>query len=392
LNWCEFSVLRHYCKHLEGNGLNFGIKPVVLAFCVLCAGCLPAQQRAADRQQSAADKLIAEGHYLRAQPLVQEALGRNPKDVHSLAQESILRWAFYQENEFLAEAQKVAAAADNSAEAHAQLANALGEKLASGSAGMMARMSAARGFRKEAERTLELNPGNADALQDMAEFYWHAPKFAGGDKEKARQMVEQLMRVDSVRAYALRAEFAADATDTSARKSAVEAIWQQAVSARPDSYRARTGLAESYLAEGGDKLRLAEMEAKKAVALNASRIGGYRLLADVYATEGRWSDLDAVLRQSRAQVPDDLSPMYEAAQSILVTNAARQLGRAETYLRDYLQQPTEGQEPTLGAAHWRLGLVLEKEGKKSDAVRELQTAVNMDPSLDGAKKDLKRLR
>ncbi len=372
--------------------MNFGIKPVVLAFCVLCAGCLPAQQRAADRQQSAADKLIAEGHYLRAQPLVQEALGRNPKDVHSLAQESILRWAFYQENEFLAEAQKVVVAADNSAEAHAQLANALGEKLASGSAGMMARMSAARGFRKEAERTLELNPGNADALQDMAEYYWHAPEFAGGDKEKARQMVERLMRVDSVRAYALRAEFAADATDTAARKSAVEAIWQQAVAARPDSYRARAGLAQSYLAEGGDKLRLAEMEAKKAVALNASRIGGYRLLADVYATEGRWSDLDAVLRQARAQVPDDLSPMYEAAQSVLVTNAARQLGRAETYLRDYLQQPAEGQEPTLGAAHWRLGLVLEKEGKKSDAVRELQTAVNMDPSLDGAKKDLKRLR
>ena len=60
-------------------------------------------------------------------------------------------------------------------------------------------------------------------------------------------------------------------------------------------------------------------------------------------------------------------------------------------LRDYLTQPPEGQAPSHAGAHWRLGLVLEKQGRKGDAIRELQTAVQMDGSLDVAKKDLKRL-
>jgi hypothetical protein len=64
---------------------------------------------------------------------------------------------------------------------------------------------------------------------------------------------------------------------------------------------------------------------------------------------------------------------------------------AEQLLRDYLGQPTEGQEPNQAAAHWRLGLVLEREGRKADAVRELQAAVSQDGTLDAAKKDLKRL-
>ena len=43
-------------------------------------------------------------------------------------------------------------------------------------------------------------------------------------------------------------------------------------------------------------------------------------------------------------------------------------------------------------AHWRLGLVLEKEGKKADAIAEVQTATRLDPKFEQAQKDLKRLR
>jgi hypothetical protein len=46
----------------------------------------------------------------------------------------------------------------------------------------------------------------------------------------------------------------------------------------------------------------------------------------------------------------------------------------------------------MALAHWRLGLVLEKEGRKSVALKELEIAVSLDSSLDGAKKDLKRLQ
>jgi tetratricopeptide (TPR) repeat protein len=61
-------------------------------------------------------------------------------------------------------------------------------------------------------------------------------------------------------------------------------------------------------------------------------------------------------------------------------------------VRAYLSQSAEGNEPSLAAAHWRLGLILEKEGHKDQAKQELQEALQLDPSLEAAKQDLKRLQ
>jgi tetratricopeptide (TPR) repeat protein len=91
-------------------------------------------------------------------------------------------------------------------------------------------------------------------------------------------------------------------------------------------------------------------------------------------------------------VPDDLAAEFMAAQAILALNVGSQLARAEEYLRNYLNQPSDGLEPSLAMAHWRLGNVLEKEGRKSAAVSELEIAVRIDPSLEEARKDLRRLR
>jgi hypothetical protein len=43
-------------------------------------------------------------------------------------------------------------------------------------------------------------------------------------------------------------------------------------------------------------------------------------------------------------------------------------------------------------AHWRLGNVLEREGHKSAALNELEVAIRIDPSLEEARMDLRRLR
>jgi hypothetical protein len=52
----------------------------------------------------------------------------------------------------------------------------------------------------------------------------------------------------------------------------------------------------------------------------------------------------------------------------------------------------EGGEPHHAAAHWRLGLVLEKEGKKAEAIGEMEEALRAEPDFKEAKGDLKRLR
>ena len=56
-----------------------------------------------------------------------------------------------------------------------------------------------------------------------------------------------------------------------------------------------------------------------------------------------------------------------------------------------MQEPEAG-PVTLAHGHWRLGLTLEKEGKRSDAVSEMEQAIRLKPDFEDAKKDLRRLR
>lgn len=339
-------------------------------------------------QQSAADKLISQDHYARARPLVQAALEKHPQDVNALIALSTIQWSYGQLDAATSTAERAILASDGSAAAHAQLVNTLGAKLASPKVGSIEKMSLSRRFHKEADRTLQLEPNNLYAHEALARFYWYAPGIAGGSKAKARQLVDKLVQLDAVRGYALKAEL--DATETN--RNGVQADWKQAAAASPESYEARVGLGCVLLTAGNDHLRAAEDEARKALALDSSRAAAYRLLAAVYVTTARWDELDLHLRRASAAVPDDLSAEFIAAQTILDRNVASQWGRAEEYLRNYLKQPSEGLEPTLATAHWRLATVLQKEGRNDAAFSELQMAVNLDPSLDEAKQQLKRLR
>jgi hypothetical protein len=339
----------------------------------------------------ATDTLIAHAHYLRSLPLVQSALRQNPNDVQALVQKSVLDWAFFRFDDAIATAERAVALAGQSAEAHTQLTNALGAKLVTSTAGTFEKMSLARRFRKEADLSLKLDPNSLDALEDSARFYHDAPGIVGGDKARAQQLADSVSRLDPARGAALKAGFAADERDMAKRGATIESLWKAAVTASPNSADAHAGLSAAYFEEGAARFPLAESEARRAIALNPARIASYRQLAVLYVTTARWGELEKLLKQAQTAVPDNLSPAYQAARVILDRNASAQFSRAEQYFRAYLAQPSEGEEPSHADAHWRLGLILEKQGRRGDAIHELQAAVREDNSLEGAKKDLKRL-
>lgn len=83
--------------------------------------------------------------------------------------------------------------AKQSAIAHAQLANILGAGLASSKTGTLEKLSLARLFRKEADRTLMFDPNNLYAHEALARFYWYGPSIVGGDQTNAGHMVHQLI-------------------------------------------------------------------------------------------------------------------------------------------------------------------------------------------------------
>src|ERR1700726_1918132 len=60
--------------------------------------------------------------------------------------------------------------------------------------------------RQEVERAVELDPANADALEDLIEFQIQAPAFLGGSLAKARVHAAELERRDPLRGRLARAE------------------------------------------------------------------------------------------------------------------------------------------------------------------------------------------
>lgn len=365
--------------------------------CYVCFTFVAACESNAQAKQGNTERLLDDGHYLRAEISIRAAMQRSPNDAHLLSQQSVVDWAFNRFDAAISDAEKAVALSPNDAEAHSKLADAIGAKLAASETdprmGTFAKISLAHRFRKEIDRTLEIDPNDLDTLEDLAEFYWQAPGIVGGDTQKAQLTADRLFRSSPARAAAVRAVFASDDSDATRRNVALQAIWRTAVAAAPESYEAHSGLAAACLDGPSDSHNLAsaEAEAKHAVALDPSRVDAYKTLAILYARTGRWNELDALLKQAREHVADDRSPGYMAAVAILTGNVLPQLPRAEQLLRDYIAQTPEGQAPSLASAHWRLGEVLEKQGRKADAIRELQTATQQDGSLEAAKRDLQRL-
>ena len=123
--------------------------------------------------------------------------------------------------------------------------------------------------------------------------------------------------------------------------------------------------------------------------LDPGRVAAYAVLAALYADRGDWSDLDATLAAALREVPDDAVPHYRAAERLLA--AGRDPVRAERYLRVYLAQEPEGNQPTASEGRWKLGVALQAQGRAAHAIAEFQESVRLVPESKAAQ-ELKRLR
>jgi tetratricopeptide (TPR) repeat protein len=303
--------------------------------------------------------LIEQGHYKRAHVILSERLKANPSDARSNCDMSHVSSAFQHWDEAIQQAEKARSFDGKNADFQAAVADALMNKLASAPGGMFEKMSLSRRFRKEADLALQLDPQNAMVNDDLMQYYLAAPSLMGGSTSKAADLADRMVRANPPRGYLMKLEVA---------------------------------MHQKRAAEVGADPAQAEQSARQALRIDPGRAGPYMVLAMLYARQSRWKEMDAVLADSQRSVPDDLAPFYQVAEEIFTSNQAQEFSRAETLLRTYLRQPAEGNEPTLAMAHWRLGLVLEREGHRDQAKAEIQQAVSLDSAFQPAKKDLKRLK
>jgi tetratricopeptide (TPR) repeat protein len=344
-------------------------------FAIVCA-------LAVDASSQDLSSLVEAGHFKRAKLLIDARLQKNPKDAEALYASAIIKEKSNDLDGAIASAEQAVAADPNKAVYHAQLGEMYGNK--AGKVSMFSAMKFAHKIRDEGEKALQLDPKLLDAHELLIQYYLQAPGIAGGDKNKAYQMLDKLFQIDPSRANSIRAELAAkDKKDDEA-----ENYYKNAVAASPNYYEAQSNLANWYLSKR--KFDLAERTSKELLRIDRGRSYGYLALAVLYANTERWADLDTALANGEKNVPDNFGYYYQAGRSLLATG--KDLPRAEKYFKKYMTQEPEIGSATLAHAHWRLALVYEKEGRKPEAVQELQTAISLKPDLEDAKKDLKRLK
>jgi tetratricopeptide (TPR) repeat protein len=330
--------------------------------------------------------LIEAGHWKRLRAIVEPRLAANPNDAEAAYLLSCVKQAFGDLEGALPLAEKAVYLDGRNSSYHYQLAVVVGQM--GQKAGLLKQISLGRRFKKEAEEALALDPKNLDARLAMMEFYWQAPAIIGGDKKKALSTADEIQRINAARGYLAQAKLAGMAKEQDQAK--LEGLYLRAIQADPRSYEAHMSLAFLYSSDAQKKYELAEKQAREAMKLDLGRAGAYVGLARLYALQERWQELDAILAQAEKNVPDNLNPTFQAG--LIIVTRGKDLVRAERFFRKYLTQEPEGNAPLLSRAHWRLGQALEKEGRKPEAIVEIETALRLEPSFESAKKDLKRLK
>ena len=348
--------------------------------CFLLAACACA--RAASPIN--VDDLIEANHWKQAYRLTELRLSQNPLDAQAHAWMSKIKEGFGDLATSMAEAQRAVDLETSNPEFHAQLAESCA--MIADVAHVLRALPMVHCMNREMDRALSMDPKNINIRLVYMMFSWKAPLIAGGDRNRARKIAEEIRRISPAWGYLALARLLQD-FDNDVLK---EDLLQKAVNADPKFYRAHMALATFYAVNAKEKhLDRAEKEAHTMRLLDPSNEGSYEILARVYAGQARWQELDAILSEAVKSAPDDAGPFYAAAE--VLSESSRELPRAEGYLTRYLNQPAEGRQPTHAKAHWLLARIYTAEGKTADVVRELQTALRLDPGFDAAQRDLKKL-
>lgn len=240
----------------------------------------------------------------------------------------------------------VALAGDN-AQYHLWLARAYAK--AAPSASWLGAVSLALRARHEFERAVELDPRDAVARSDLAEYYIEAPAVVGGSLREAEAQADAVAAIDPARAHSLRGRIADARKDDAAARSEYEAAAREAPR-NPTAWY-----------ELGDWLRRHGEEEGERRALE------HLLDAGVVDTDG-----------SR----------FDAAQMLVDTGG--DAGLAEKILRKALEAPPLEDRPAF-RLHVLLGSLLEHQGDRDGAVHEYRTALAMASEFGPAAQALARL-
>jgi len=244
--------------------------------------------------------------------------------------------------------EKAVAQSPKSAEAHFYLSNAYGSKIQA--SGMFGAAKYASKIRDECEKAVALNPKYIDARFGLVQFYAGAPGLMGGSYEKALEQAKEIKAIDPIaghRAYAF--VYSQQKKLDLAKREYADAIREEPTSPKAHGYFGQ------YLANVEKDYTAASAEFETALKLD----------------------------------PHYMPAFYHLGRT--ASQADTNLARGEEALKQYVAYTPKENEPPLANAHYWLGAIYEKQGRKPEAKQAYQAALKLNPTLKQASEALRRV-
>lgn len=295
----------------------------------------------------AAERALMIGHVDEAVPLLQTAVAQNPKDGKA---HLLLCRAFYSEQmaeEAVAECEAaLATTLGNNSAAQDWMGRSYGMK--ANNAGPIEGYRLAKKVKSAFEASVQLDPRNADAADDLGEFYIEAPGIVGGGVEKATALADSVQNQLPQVAHRLRGLAAQHEKDYVTAEAEFRAA--VGVAGRPDAW---ADLGQFY----------------------ARRKDGDRTV-------------DAIRHCLAADKANDAS-VVDAANILEMVHREPQL--AEKAFRAYLDKGLKSDAQPVFKVHTDLGKLLASNGDKDGARTEFSKALELAKGYAPAKKAIQSL-
>jgi tetratricopeptide (TPR) repeat protein len=243
--------------------------------------------------------------------------------------------------------EKAVAQNPKNSEAHYLLGTAYGSQAQK--AGIFGQASLAGKTKDEFEKAVALDPNLLDARYGLVEFYAMAPGIIGGSYDNAFAQTAEIKKHDPLMAHRAAAFIYTHQQKTDEARNEYLAEVREF----PKSARAHIDLGVSYI-----------------VAKN------YKAASDEF--------------EAAAGVEPAYMPVYfRLGQGAVITNS--NYARGEESLRKYLAYTPKSDEPSHARAHYWLGQLFEKQGKKAEAKASFATSLKLNPNQKDVAEALKRV-
>jgi tetratricopeptide (TPR) repeat protein len=303
--------------------------------------------QAGDRQRGV--KLFEERDFPAARAEFTAALARDSRDATALYYMGRIAMAEERPGEAVDWFEKAVKANDSSSDYHLWLANALGQEAQRAS--KLRQPFLARRVKSEFERAVQLDPRSVAARRGLMDFYMIAPGVMGGSKEKAREQAAEIAKINRLQGRFATASIAQREKDL----AAVEREYVAAAAENPDSAIAHLSLAAFY------------------------------------QSTQRWDEAFGVLDRLLAAQPGEVRGHYQIGRTAALSG--RQLERGEQSLKLWMARPPDDATMvTRSGAHYRLGMIYDKQGRQDLARVQYEEALRINPRNEEARKSLDRLR